>query len=339
MAIKKKLIHFNTFANFNTKKLSANETNTTFTIGVNGDVQNGEPEILYQSIVWIRDTKQQWTHGTLYDCSEVPANVQAVDTSETLDDVETNTYIKYVPQTLTDEQKAQARENIGVSEGGTTDLSEYAKTEDLSQVAFTGSYDDLKDKPSIPSAVTESTISNWGFTKNAGTVTGIKMNGASKGSSGVIDLGTVITEHQDITGKQDKLVSGTNIKTINGTSLLGSGNITLSGGEGGSGTVYWDDIKNKPIVETLLTEENGSKSSVTRMNISVLGDPGGDSVNFSRHGIVFYDAGVFRWKIHKGGDGTKFLSDKGEYKAVYTKTEIDTKLGDINSILESIINT
>lgn len=77
------------------------------------------------------------------------ANVQAVDTSETLDDVETNTYIKYVPQTLTDEQKAQARENIGVSEGGTTNLSEYAKTEDLSQVAFTGSYDDLKDKPTI----------------------------------------------------------------------------------------------------------------------------------------------------------------------------------------------
>jgi hypothetical protein len=31
-------------------------------------------------------------------------------------------------------------------------------------------------------------------------------------------------------GKQDKLVSGTNIKTINGTSILGSGDITISGG-------------------------------------------------------------------------------------------------------------
>ena len=30
--------------------------------------------------------------------------------------------------------------------------------------------------------------------------------------------------------KQDKLVSGTNIKTVNGNSLLGSGNITISGG-------------------------------------------------------------------------------------------------------------
>ena len=33
---------------------------------------------------------------------------------------------------------------------------------------------------------------------------------------------------------QDKLVSGTNIKTINNQTLLGSGNITISGGSGGS---------------------------------------------------------------------------------------------------------
>lgn len=36
-----------------------------------------------------------------------------------------------------------------------------------------------------------------------GTITGITMNGVSKGTSGVVDLGTVITSHQDITGKED----------------------------------------------------------------------------------------------------------------------------------------
>jgi len=35
-----------------------------------------------------------------------------------------------------------------------------------------------------------------------------------------------------LNGKQATLVSGTNIKTINGDSLLGSGNITISGGGG-----------------------------------------------------------------------------------------------------------
>jgi hypothetical protein len=168
----------------------------------------------------------------------------------------------------------------------------------LATVATSGSYNDLSNKPTIPSAVTESTVSGWGFTKNTGTyskpsggipktdlatavqtslgkadtalqsyteqykgtVTGVKVNGSTKSpssgtvdignvvtsvkingsskspSSGVVDLGTVITSHQDISGKQDKLVSGTNIKTINGQSLLGSGNITIEGGSGGGGS-------------------------------------------------------------------------------------------------------
>lgn len=85
---------------------------------------------------------------------------------------------------------------------------------------------------------------------NDGTITGITMNGVSKGISGVVDLGTVITEHQDISGKQDTLVSGTNIKTINNESILGEGNITIGGGSNYSaGTNI--DITNDTISCTL----------------------------------------------------------------------------------------
>lgn len=64
---------------------------------------------------------------------------------------------------------------------------------------------DLALHSDIPTPVTESTVSGWGFTKNKGTVTSVavKMNGAVKGTvtgSGTIDLGTVITQHQDISG-------------------------------------------------------------------------------------------------------------------------------------------
>jgi hypothetical protein len=38
----------------------------------------------------------------------------------------------------------------------------------------------------------------------------------------------------DDAAKQDTLVSGTNIKTINSESLLGSGNLVIEGGGGGS---------------------------------------------------------------------------------------------------------
>lgn len=46
-------------------------------------------------------------------------------------------------------------------------------------------------------------IAGLGYTTNTGTITGITMNGASKGTSGVVDLGTVITSHQDISGKEN----------------------------------------------------------------------------------------------------------------------------------------
>ena len=49
---------------------------------------------------------------------------------------------------------------------------------------------------------------------------------------------TALQEHQDISGKQDVLVSGTNIKTINNQSLLGEGNITIEGGGGDMSNYY-----------------------------------------------------------------------------------------------------
>lgn len=81
----------------------------------------------------------------------------------------------------------------------------------------------------IPSPVSEATVSGWGFTKNTGTyskpsggipktdlasavqtsltnadnaVKKVKINGVEKSpTNGVVDLGTVITAHQDISGK------------------------------------------------------------------------------------------------------------------------------------------
>ena len=82
----------------------------------------------------------------------------------------------------------------------------------------------------VPTKVSELT-NDSGYTSNVGTITGIKMNGASKGTSGNVDLGTVITAHQDISGKADKAttLSGygiTDAKIASGTITLGSNTIT-----------------------------------------------------------------------------------------------------------------
>lgn len=62
---------------------------------------------------------------------------------------------------------------------------------------------------------TDASIAALGYTKNTGTITGITMNGASKGTSGVVDLGTVITSHA-----KHKLT------TTNGTATAGGSTIT-----------------------------------------------------------------------------------------------------------------
>lgn len=64
-------------------------------------------------------------------------------------------------------------------------------------------YSSVDGTPTIPTKVSQLT-NDSGFTTNTGTITGIKMNGASKGTSGVVDLGTVITAHQDISGLMPK---------------------------------------------------------------------------------------------------------------------------------------
>ena len=61
-------------------------------------------------------------------------------------------------------------------------------------------------------------------TSNPGTITGITMNGASKGTSGIVDLGTVLTEHQDISGKANTVdVTAALAEKVN-TSAVGAAN-------------------------------------------------------------------------------------------------------------------
>lgn len=130
----------------------------------------------------------------------------------------------------------------------------------LAAVATSGSYNDLSNKPTIPaeqvnadwnatsgkaqilnkptipSAVTESTVSGWGFTKNTGTY--------SKPSGGIpkSDLASAV---QTSLGKADTaLQQHQTLKTINGQSILGSGNITIESGSssgGGKEIVIVDD--------------------------------------------------------------------------------------------------
>ena len=73
----------------------------------------------------------------------------------------------------------------------------------------------------------------------------------------VPDTYALKSEIPDITTKQDTLVSGTNIKTVNGISLLGEGNITIEGGSDLSG--YYT----KSEIDSMI---GGVSSTITEIN-------------------------------------------------------------------------
>ena len=259
----------------------------------------------------------------------------------------------------------------------------------LATVATSGSYNDLSNKPTIPSAVTESTVSGWGFTKNTGTYSkpsgGIpKTDLASTIQTSLDKADTALQSHQDISGKQDKLISGTNIKTINNTSILGSGNISITGNSGtitgvsANGTsIATSGVANIPAASTsaygvtkLSSATNSTSTtlaatasavkasydlangkqdklvSVTNIKTvngtSILGS--GDitiSGGSSDANVQAVDTGDVLDDVNVDYATTAYVDNKianislTDYATI---TYVDGLVGDINSVLESIIN-
>lgn len=184
----------------------------------------------------------------------------------------------------------------------------------------------LADPPTIPAAVTESTVSGWGFTKNTGTITGIKMNGSSKGTSGVVDLGTVITAHQDISGKQDKI---TPTNKLSASLVSGLAKVATSGS--------YNDLSNKP---TILSEAdvkgikvnnaaNADTAGKVANPFTILSSPSGGSIYET---FLAYDGSAHKsfmfgtdfW-VDQTGTPTVFLNNSGVTAGTYNSVTVDKK--------------
>lgn len=101
-------------------------------------------------------------------------------------------------------------------------------------------------------------------TSNVGTITGITMNGSSKGTSGIVDLGTVITAHQDISGKAN-------------TSDLAK--VATSGS--------YNDLTDKPTIDTALstTSTNAVQNKVINSSITTINNTLSNKMDISDYVI------------------------------------------------------
>lgn len=186
--------------------------------------------------------------------------------------------------------------NIAI-QGGTSNWDDITGKPEFAEVATSGDYNDLTNKPEIPSDYIENitdsdtefsidTAFNYksgkkyslSFSKTSGFDVVIGGVGDTQRKINLsIDTDIIATKEDladyqpvgdyatkaELASKQDTLVSGTNIKTINGQTLLGEGNIAIQGG----GTITVDS-------ELSTTSENPVQNKVITNAINGKQDAG-----------------------------------------------------------------
>lgn len=158
-------------------------------------------------------------------------------------------------------------------QGGTSNWNDIQGKPEFAEVATSGSYNDLTNKPEIPSDYIENitdsdtefsidTAFNYksgkkyslSFSKTGGFDVIIGGVGDTQRNINLSIDTDIIATKTELASKQDTLVSGTNIKTVNGQSLLGEGNIEIQGGgtvDSSLSTTSENPVQNKVITNAI----------------------------------------------------------------------------------------
>jgi hypothetical protein len=163
--------------------------------------------------------------------------------------------------------------NIGGTLSTQTDLTNVldlkANTSDLATVATTGEYSDILNLPSIVNSLNGNTgiitINTGNIPQSTGFrfLTDQQKVDATRLSTTTQNGLLAGSDFNTFNNKQAELVSGTNIKTISGVNLLGSGDVVLTKANVGLGNVDNTSDVNKPISNATQIDLDSKVESIT----------------------------------------------------------------------------
>ena len=182
--------------------------------------------------------------------------------------------------------------------------------------AFDGAFSSLTGTPTTIAGYGITDAFDGAYGSLTGTPSTFAPSAHNQAWSTITSTPTTISGY-GITDAQTALVSGTNIKTVNGTSLLGSGNITISGGGGGSGTdsatvssIILSDVDSAYVQARQSVGGSGISLSEARAGISVTtaSASGGGSLSYnSSTGVL-----TFAPSTNSGGGGGSGTVDSAQ---------------------------
>lgn len=161
------------------------------------------------------------------------------------------------------------------------------------------------------------------YVDNRSGVTGVKGNSESNYRTGNVNITA------DNIGAQPTLVSGTNIKTINNESLLGSGNISISGGTGAI-TTWYGTCTNSATVSSKIVTCSGytlTKGAIISVLFSYASSVGAFTLNVNSTGAkAVYKGSSTASSINplkwNAGTVVTFMYDGSYYKYLSSSSEI-----------------
>ena len=209
--------------------------------------------------------------------------------------------------------------------------------------SFSGSYNDLTDKPTIPDAVTEGTVSGWGFTKNTGTY--------SKPTGGIpkTDLAPAV---QTSLGKADSALQTvpSTYRTASAQDTIDKGKVDKVTGKGLSTNDYTNAAKAKvdaipasPKYTDTVYDDTAVKNRLTAVENKVAGIEAGSGSSFSGSYNDLTDKPTIPDAVTEGTvSGWGFTKNTGTYSKPtggIPKTDlapaVQTSLGKADSALQS----
>ena len=177
-------------------------------------------------------------------------------------------------------------------------------------------------------------------TKLSGIATGATANSsdatllARANHTGTQAQSTIVNLASDLAAKQATLVSGTNIKTVNGTSLLGSGDIVISGGSGATNL----SVANNTATTLDIASDTGTDATIPQATTSLAGlfsasdktKLNGISVGATANAT---DAQLRDRSTHTGTQTSSTISD--------FSSAVDTRIGlaSVNALGDVVITT
>ena len=294
----------------------SNTGDQTSIVGITGTKAQFNTAVTDGDIQYVGDAPTAHTH-TLSNVTDVTMTVVNLNSLD--DGVNSNLHFHDTDRARANHTGTQLASTISdIQTTITNNASVITNTAKVTNATHTG---DVTGSTALTLATVNSNVGAFGnattvpmVTVNAkGLITAVTTNAIQIAESQVTNLTT------DLANKQAMLVSGTNIKTVNGNSLLGSGDVIISGGTLITANSIFNFLNEEDRIINTISNASITNANVKSFSFIPIETPETSLDDFSLNGLSFSIANIID-NVSFDIIGTALNNASGNYTIKYLIT-------------------